>query len=42
LARAQGDDWDGREVLTSDFDDPLDAMEFGHRIALAENRGTLC
>jgi hypothetical protein len=37
----EDEDWDGREVLTFEFDDPLDAMDFHHRMAPAEHRGRL-
>ena len=37
----EGEDRDEREVLTFEFDDPLDAMDFHYRIAPAEHRGRL-
>jgi hypothetical protein len=37
----EGEDWDGREVLTFEFDDPFDAMDFHHRAAPSEHRGVL-
>jgi hypothetical protein len=35
------EDWDDREILAFDFDDPLDAMDFHYRLAPAEYRGRL-
>ncbi len=37
----EDEDWDGRAVLTLEFDDPPDAMDFHHRIAPDEHRGKL-
>lgn len=37
----EGEDLEGCEVLTLEFDDPLDAMDFHYRIAPAEHRGRL-
>ncbi len=35
----EGEDLDGRRTLTFEFRDPLDAMDFNHRVAPAEHRG---
>ncbi len=35
------EDWDGCEVLTFEFDDPLDAINFHLRAESAERRGRL-
>jgi hypothetical protein len=37
----EGEDWRGREVLTFEFMDPLDGLDFHHRTAPAEHRGRL-
>lgn len=37
----EDEDCDGREVLVFEFLDPLDAMDFHHRLAPAEHRGRL-
>ncbi|TDH58047.1 hypothetical protein E2C06_34675 [Dankookia rubra] len=37
----EDEDLNGREVLTFEFTDPLDAFDFHHRIAHAEHRGKL-
>lgn len=34
-------DWDGREVLTFEVGDPLDAIDFNMRPGSAERRGRL-
>ena len=36
-----GEDADGREILTFEFMDPRDGMDFHYRIAPAEHRGRL-
>ena len=37
----EGEDPDGREVLTFEFMDSQDAMDFHHRIAPAEHRARI-
>lgn len=37
----EGEDLDGRGVLTFDFNDPLDAVDFSLRTESAERRGRL-
>ncbi len=37
----EGEDYYGREVLTFEFMDSWDAMDFHHRIAPAEHRGRI-
>ena len=37
----EDEDWDGHDVLTFEFSDPLDAMDFHYRTAPAEHRGRL-
>ncbi len=40
-ARPRGEDFGGREVLTYESTDPLDAMDRHHRTAAAEHKGRL-
>jgi hypothetical protein len=37
----ESEDLDGREVLTFDFADPLDAVDFNMRAETAERRGRI-
>jgi hypothetical protein len=37
----ESEDFDGRQVLTFDFADPLDAVDFNMRAESAERRGRL-